>query len=93
MKLTTKLNEIHMLKDKVDEDTYDCMVCDIEETDDYMEILNNIMLDMKHIISDKLRAAIDCGFDTEILAIDYGMDSDMIEMLQKYEEEELEVKL
>ena len=93
MKLTTKLNEIHMLKDKVDEDTYDCMVCDIEETDEYMEILNNIMLDMKHIISDKLREAIECGFDTEILSIDYGMDSDMIEMLQKYEEEELEVKL
>lgn len=93
MKLVTKLNEIHMLRDKVDEDTFDCMVCDIEETDEYMEILNNLMLDAKHILSEKLRAAIECGFDTEILSIDYGMDSDLIELLQKYEEEEMEVKL
>lgn len=93
MKLVTKLNEIHMLKDKVDEDTFDCMVADIEETDEYMEVLNEMMLDAKQILAEKLREAIDCGFNTEMLAIDYGMDSDLIELLQKYEEEEMEVKL
>ena len=88
------LNEIIGLCELLDNpEAVDNFLADIEETDDYANILDEMALEYKHILADKLREAMLCKFDTEILSIDHGMDSDLIELLQSYEECELEVKL
>lgn len=87
------LDEINSLSDYMKEKEYDVLLGQIEESDSYMELLENITLDFKHIISEYLRIAISCHFDSEILSNDYKIPDEIIEILIPYGKTELEVEL
>ena len=85
--MTIPLNEVNRLAE------YGCdvdkIIYDVEESDDYMEILENIAIDSKHIISEYLKQAIECGFDEEIMVKDYCIPEDFIEIFKQYKMNEI----
>lgn len=91
--MTIKLNELARFRDRyMEENRFYDFCADIEEdSEDYTELLEEIMLDMKHLVSDWLRNAIENHFDREVLTIDYGISSDIADILLKYENNEIEI--
>ena len=85
--MVIKLNEIERMSE------YDVniekFICDVEETDDYMDMLENIAIDSKHIITEYLKQAIECGFDEEIMVGDYCIPEDFVEILKRYQNEDI----
>lgn len=86
-----KLNETYKLLNRIDKNYRHEIFYDIDESDDFMEIVETITTDYKHKIFDILRNAIDCGFDHEILSNDYGYDDDLINLIIPYGDNEIEI--
>lgn len=88
-----KLNEFnnlgHYMKCKGSE--FEEFMCDVEEQDDYTDVLSNITMDSQHIISEYLREAIQCGFSEEIMLNDYCIPEEFIELLLQYKDKELTI--
>lgn len=88
------LEEISALGNKMSSPKdFENFVCDIEESLDFEELRDEISLDFKHLINDWILSAIKCGFSREVLSIDYGINSEIIDLLENYKNYELEVDL
>lgn len=69
-------------------------IADVEEQEDYMEIVeNHIMDDVKHLVFTYMRDAIQCGFDVEIMVKDYDIPEKIAEMISKVKYIEMEINL
>lgn len=89
-----KLNEVSKLKEFMGMDNIGEFICNLEEDNDNYEcIVEEICLEFKHNIYKALREAIYCGFDKEILSIDCGISTDLIDVLLCYKDNEIEVEL
>ncbi len=88
-----KLEEINTLFDYMDNKSQDEFMAQIEEDEQYSVMINDLMLDYKHMIAERLESAINCGFDEEILTDDLGYSKEEIEILKNYQTYELEVDL
>ena len=88
------LNEVSKLKEFMGMDNIGEFICNLEEdNDDYECIVEEICSDFKHNICEALREAIYCGFDKEILSIDCGISTNLIDILLDYKDKEIEVDL
>ena len=88
-----KLKEFNNLKHymHVKGEQFEEFMCDVEEQDDYTDVLDNITMDAKHIISEYLRQAIECGFSEEIMLNDYCIPEEFIDLLLQYKDKELTI--
>ena len=92
--MTIRLNEIYKLTEMMETaKDADDFVSNIEESDDYTDILDELWMDFKHILAENLRQAIEVGFDGEILKIDYGMSSEMVEFLQDASDRTVDIEI
>lgn len=87
------LDEINSFADYMNGNEYADLVAEIEESDSYMEVLDNLTLDLKLVVSEYLRNAVSCHFDSEILRKNYKIPNEIIEYLLAYKNSELEVNL
>lgn len=90
-----KLNEINNLFNDlgVNMAHQEDFIADVEEQDDYMEIVeNHIMDDVKHLVFQYMRDAISCGFDVEVMVRDYDVPEEIAEMISKVKHMEMEIK-
>lgn len=89
-----EMQEISKLKEYMGLDMMGEFICNIEESNpDYENIIEEIVLDYKHNISEALREAIYCGFDSEVLMIDCGISKDLIDVMLKYKNKNIDVEL
>ena len=95
--MTVKLNEISDFMERYinccDEKNDNTLLWDITETDDFNNIVENIMRDVKHYIFECLQNAIDCNFDVEILPHDYGYNDELIKLLIDHQNDIIEINL
>ena len=88
------MNEIGSLKEYMGMDMLGEFICNLEESNsDYENVIEEIILDYKHKVVEALREAIYCGFDREVLSIDCGISSDLIDTMLKYQDKEIEIEL
>ena len=87
------LEELNNLFDYMNNKEQHDFLGEIEESDSYSEILDDLTLDFKHVVSYYLGIAISCNFDSEILSNDYKLPDEIVEILIPFGKTELEVKL
>ncbi|MBO7695413.1 MAG: hypothetical protein J6T10_22540 [Methanobrevibacter sp.] len=88
-----KLNEVIEMSNYMDERKFDEFVCNIQETQDFNEILDEITEDLKHLASQYLYEAIKCNFSHEVLSIDCGISNDIIDIIQGVKDYEVDTNV
>ena len=88
------MNEIKDLQNYMGMDTMGEFISDIEENNsDYEDIIENIWIDYRHKIVEALREALYCGFDRDVLTIDCGISSDLVDLIMGFKDKKIEVEL
>lgn len=92
--MTIALYEIKNLREYIEDKDFNDFICDIEEySDGYMDVLDRMLDEVKHVLSEYLREAIQCGFDVEIMSQDYDIPEEFIGILSQYKKNEIDFKL
>ena len=92
--MKVEMQEISKLKEYMGLDMMGEFICNLEENNpDYENIIEEITSEYKHNIAEALREAIYCGFNPEILLIDFGISQDLMDVILNYKNKNIEVEL